>query len=148
MGERILIVTRGMSSNRCSANYVVPLPVAVRPRLRGIPDAPAAGHPQPVHLLQAGHHLHRHPQRPRYKAHLERQQWDAVVIDESHNLTNAGTQNNELARVLAPNTEALILASATPHNSEEESFAELLRLLDPTVVKADGSFTKRMSSPC
>lgn len=80
---------------------------------------------------------------PRYKAHLERQQWDAVVIDESHNLTNTGTQNNELARVLAPNTEALILASATPHNGKEESFAELLRLLDPTVVKADGTFTKR-----
>jgi superfamily II DNA or RNA helicase len=80
---------------------------------------------------------------PRYKAHLERQQWDAVVIDESHNLTNAGTQNNELARVLAPNTEALILASATPHNGKEESFAELLRLLDPTVVHADGGFTKQ-----
>lgn len=80
---------------------------------------------------------------PRYKAHLERQQWDAVVIDESHNLTNTGTQNNELARVLAPNTEALILASATPHNGREESFAELLRLLDPTVVQPDGSFTKR-----
>lgn len=80
---------------------------------------------------------------PRYKAHLGRQQWDAVVIDESHNLTNTGTQNNELARVLAPNTEALILASATPHNGREESFAELLRLLDPTVVKPDGSFTKQ-----
>ncbi|WP_238423947.1 helicase-related protein [Rhodococcus ruber] len=79
---------------------------------------------------------------PRYKAHLERQRWDAVVIDESHNLTNVGTQNNELARVLAPNTEALILASATPHNGREESFAELLRLLDPTVVAPDGSFAK------
>ncbi|BDT91498.1 helicase [Nocardia sputorum] len=79
---------------------------------------------------------------PRYKAHLERQYWDAVVIDESHNLTNTGTQNNELARVLAPNTEALILASATPHNGREESFAELLRLLDPTAVAADGSFSK------
>ena len=79
---------------------------------------------------------------PRYKAHLERQKWDAVVIDESHNLTNSGTQNNELARVLAPNTEALILASATPHNGKEESFAELLRLLDPTAVKADGSFDR------
>ncbi|MFE6864507.1 helicase-related protein [Nocardia sp. NPDC057668] len=79
---------------------------------------------------------------PRYKAHLERHTWDAVVIDESHNLTNVGTQNNELARVLAPNTEALILASATPHNGKEESFAELLRLLDPTAVAADGSFTK------
>ena len=79
---------------------------------------------------------------PRYKAHLERQHWDAVVIDESHNLTNVGTLNNELARILAPNTEALILASATPHNGREESFAELLRLLDPTAVAADGSFAK------
>ncbi|WFN91657.1 helicase-related protein [Gordonia sihwensis] len=77
-----------------------------------------------------------------YKAHLQRQTWDAVVIDESHNLTNAGTQNNDLARVLAPNTEALILASATPHNGREESFAELLRLLDPTAVAPDGTFTK------
>lgn len=79
---------------------------------------------------------------PRYKAHLARQHWDAVVIDESHNLTNVGTQNNELARVLAPNTEALILASATPHNGKEESFAELIRLLDPTAVAADGTFTR------
>ncbi|MGV8874595.1 MAG: helicase-related protein [Rhodococcus sp. (in: high G+C Gram-positive bacteria)] len=79
---------------------------------------------------------------PRYKAHLQRQHWDVVVIDESHNLTNVGTQNNELARVLAPNTEALILASATPHNGKEESFAELLRLLDPTAVAPDGTFTK------
>ncbi|MFC3965781.1 helicase-related protein [Nocardia jiangsuensis] len=79
---------------------------------------------------------------PRYKAHLERHHWDAVVIDESHNLTNTGTQNNELARILAPNTEALILASATPHNGREESFAELLRLLDPTAVAPDGSFQR------
>ena len=79
---------------------------------------------------------------PRYKAHLQRQHWDAVVIDESHNLTNVGTLNNELARILAPNTEALILASATPHNGREESFAELLRLLDPTAVAPDGTFTK------
>src|SRR5699024_2388890 len=75
---------------------------------------------------------------PRYRAHLEKRRWDAVVIDESHNLTNTGTLNNELARVLAPRTDALILASATPHNGKEESFAELLRLLDPTVVSPQG----------
>lgn len=75
---------------------------------------------------------------PRYRAHLEKRRWDAVVIDESHNLTNTGTLNNELARLLAPRTDALILASATPHNGKEESFAELLRLLDPTVVSAQG----------
>jgi superfamily II DNA or RNA helicase len=80
---------------------------------------------------------------PRYRAYLEKQRWDAVVIDESHNLTNVGTLNNELARVLAPNTEALLLASATPHNGKKESFAELLRLLDPTAVGPDGDYDVR-----
>ncbi|GAA3050657.1 MULTISPECIES: helicase-related protein [Actinomycetes] len=75
---------------------------------------------------------------PRYREHLKKRRWDAVVIDESHNLTNTGTLNNELARLLAPRTDALVLASATPHNGRMESFAELLRLLDPTVVSPEG----------
>ena len=37
-----------------------------------------------------------------YLAHLRKQHWDAVVIDESHNVTNSGTLNNQLANVLAP----------------------------------------------
>src|SRR5699024_10063245 len=74
----------------------------------------------------------------RYLSHLRKHQWDAVVIDESHNLTGSTTQNNALARVLAPNTEALILASATPHNGKAESFAELIRLLEPTAVSPTG----------
>lgn len=74
----------------------------------------------------------------RYLNHLRKHQWDAVVIDESHNLTGASTQNNALARVVAPNTEALILASATPHNGRKESFAELVRLLEPTAVSPAG----------
>jgi superfamily II DNA or RNA helicase len=75
----------------------------------------------------------------RYVASLRKQRWDAVVIDESHNLSNAATLNNRLARLLARNTEALILASATPHNGRAESFAELVRLLDPSAVPADGT---------
>ena len=67
----------------------------------------------------------------RYRHHLEGIRWDAVVIDECHNLVNRGTLNNQLARVLAPRTEALLLTSATPHNGDPESFAELIRLLDP-----------------
>jgi superfamily II DNA or RNA helicase len=74
----------------------------------------------------------------RYLSYLRHHMWDAVVIDESHNLTNVSTQNNQLARVLAPNTDALILASATPHNGKAESFAELIRLLEPTAVRPDG----------
>ncbi len=78
----------------------------------------------------------------RYLNALRHHRWDAVVIDESHNLTNSETQNNRLARVLAPNTDALILASATPHNGKAESFAELIRLLEPTAVRPDGSIIR------
>jgi ERCC4-related helicase len=70
----------------------------------------------------------------RYRHHLEGIRWDAVVIDESHNLMNPGTLNNQLARVLAPRTDALILTSATPHNGKPESFAQLVRMLDPTAI--------------
>lgn len=70
----------------------------------------------------------------RYRHHLEGIRWDAVVIDECHNLVNKGTLNNQLARVLAPRTDALLLTSATPHNGDPESFAELIGLLDPTAV--------------
>lgn len=74
----------------------------------------------------------------RYHASLGKQRWDAVVIDESHNLSNSATLNNRLARLLSRNCEALILASATPHNGRAESFAELIRLLDPSAVPPTG----------
>ena len=34
----------------------------------------------------------------RYLNHLRKHRWDAVVIDESHSVTNSQTQNNRLAR--------------------------------------------------
>ncbi|MFE0592642.1 helicase-related protein [Micromonospora echinospora] len=66
--------------------------------------------------------------------HLDATGWDIVVIDESHNLINKGTQRNELARRLAAKTDALLLASATPHNGDKESFAQLISLLDPAAI--------------
>ncbi|MBB2890656.1 helicase-related protein [Flexivirga oryzae] len=79
----------------------------------------------------------------RYLAHLRKHRWDAVVIDESHNITGSKTQNNRLATVLAPQTDALILASATPHNGKASSFAELMRLLEPTSVAPDGEIDQK-----
>ncbi|NAZ74030.1 DEAD/DEAH box helicase family protein [Kineococcus sp. T13] len=78
----------------------------------------------------------------RYVAHLQKQNWDAVVIDESHNVTNSTSQNNRLARTLAAHSDALILASATPHNGRAESFAELVRMLDPSAVLPDGEIVE------
>ncbi|MFE5339967.1 helicase-related protein [Isoptericola sp. NPDC056578] len=74
----------------------------------------------------------------RYVAHLRKHRWDAVVIDESHNVTNAATQNFRLATMLSRQTDALILASATPHNGDPKSFAALIRMLEPSAVKPDG----------
>jgi ERCC4-related helicase len=72
--------------------------------------------------------------RDLYRHHLDATTWDAVVIDESHNLINQGSQRNDLARTLARRTDALILASATPHNGDPASFAELMRMLDPAAI--------------
>ncbi|MFJ9564828.1 DEAD/DEAH box helicase [Streptomyces fuscichromogenes] len=69
-----------------------------------------------------------------YRHHLEKIHWDAVVIDESRNLINRGSQRNALAHVLVRNTDALLLAGATPHNGDGKSFAELISLLDPAAI--------------
>jgi superfamily II DNA or RNA helicase len=66
--------------------------------------------------------------------HLDAIEWDVVVIDESHNLINRGTLRNQLARRLAATSDAMLLASATPHNGDKEPFAELIRLLDPAAI--------------
>ncbi|MFD0304104.1 SNF2-related protein [Streptomyces sp. NPDC127119] len=71
----------------------------------------------------------------RYRPWLEPIHWDAVVIDESHNLINQGSQRRELADLLAERTDALVLASATPHNGNMPAFTGLIRLLDPMAVK-------------
>ncbi|MFF2023011.1 SNF2-related protein [Streptomyces sp. NPDC058171] len=71
----------------------------------------------------------------RYRPWLENIQWDAVVIDESHNLINQGSDRRALADLLAERTDALVLASATPHNGEMPAFTGLMRLLDPMAVK-------------
>ncbi|MBT0566078.1 DEAD/DEAH box helicase [Williamsia sp. CHRR-6] len=77
----------------------------------------------------------------RYVSHLRKQHWDAVVIDESHNVTGASL-NNRLARLLSTRTDALILASATPHNGRKESFAELIRMLEPSAVTPSGDLVE------
>jgi ERCC4-related helicase len=69
-----------------------------------------------------------------YRRHLDNMRWDAVVIDESHNLIGETSLRNKLAKQLAGHTDALLLASATPHNGDAESFAELITMLDPAAI--------------
>ncbi|MEV4380806.1 DEAD/DEAH box helicase [Streptosporangium sp. NPDC049644] len=79
----------------------------------------------------------------KYGQHLEKMHWDAVVIDESHNLIGENSFRNRLAKLLARNTDALLLASATPHNGDPKSFAELIRMLDPAAIADDTRYSAR-----
>ena len=78
----------------------------------------------------------------RYRAWLEHARWDVIVVDECHNVANRGSQREQLARLLAAQCDALVLTSATPHNGRPESFANLLRMLDPTAVADPQRFTR------
>ncbi|MFD6095192.1 DEAD/DEAH box helicase [Nocardiopsis flavescens] len=82
----------------------------------------------------------------KYGQHLRGMHWDAVVIDESHNLINENNQRNRLARLLSEHTDALLLASATPHNGDAASFAQLIDLLDPAAIADPTSYTAEQIS--
>ncbi len=68
---------------------------------------------------------------------LRRVRWDVVIIDEAHHVAERGSGTKaltELARIVADSSEALLLLTGTPHDGKGESFASLLRLLDPYAV--------------
>ncbi|HCF7393618.1 TPA: DEAD/DEAH box helicase family protein [Pseudomonas aeruginosa] len=79
-----------------------------------------------------------------YRHYLEKAWWDLIIIDEAHNVSYKGsrTQSNRLAELLSQRSDALILLTATPHNGKKDSFASLMRMLDPTVLPAGADYTR------
>ena len=80
-----------------------------------------------------------------FRTHVERAEWDVIVIDEAHNVAERGgdrSQRAKIAKILADRSDALILLSATPHDGKAESFASLMNMLDPTAIADPKSYTR------
>lgn len=85
----------------------------------------------------------------KYRQYLESCRWDAVVIDECQNIAmrtksarGSASQRYRLAQLLAKQCDALIFTSATPHDGRPESFASIVRLLEPTAIADEKNFDK------
>lgn len=74
------------------------------------------------------------------RAALEEAYWDLVIIDEAHNAADRARSTGttalraKLANLLSRRADSLLLLTATPHDGSPESFASLIRMLDPTRI--------------
>ena len=79
-----------------------------------------------------------------YRTYLEEARWDIIVIDEAHNVADRGTGSlrSRLAKLLARQSDTLIMLSATPHDGKARSFASLVNMLDATAITDPEHYTK------
>ena len=84
-----------------------------------------------------------------YRTYLEQARWDIIVIDEAHNVADRGTGSlrSRLAKLLARQSDTLIMLSATPHDGKAWSFASLVNMLDATAITDPDNYTSEDFRP-
>ncbi len=70
--------------------------------------------------------------------------FDLVIIDEAHHLRNTGTQAYQLGRVLASQSSALVLLTATPLHTSDRNLYNLLHLISPAEFSSYPEFQERI----
>ena len=79
--------------------------------------------------------------------------WDLIVVDEAHKLSAFDygtkryvTKRYEAIQTLAPQTEHLLLLTATPHRGRQDTFRNLLQLLDEDIFSTNDLVTERINT--
>jgi superfamily II DNA or RNA helicase len=70
--------------------------------------------------------------------------FDLVIVDEAHAMRNPSSKTAELGELLAQNSEALLLLSATPVNLGSDDLFNLLRLLRPDEFVDPAAFRRQI----
>ncbi len=69
---------------------------------------------------------------------------DLLIIDEAHHARNAATETHRAARLLADQSENVLLLTATPLQTRSEDLYNILQLVDPGTFSDSATFPEQL----